>query len=166
MNSTISTPFLSQKTVAVSFLADRQRAFKRFRLVWWMCASTALIVLWYQHSQMKFRFHHLLPVWCDREILRHLCGIALKRSTKSEAILCAFCAPVSIFGTNLAQTCDHSLVCDNLVDNKQTKNQTNSVTLFRKRTIPTERPPLVGEVSSNFSDRGCRVVGATNPRGR
>jgi hypothetical protein len=28
---------------------------------------------------------------------------------------------------------------------------TNSVFLVRKRTIPTERPPLVGEVSANFS---------------
>jgi hypothetical protein len=28
--------------------------------------------------------------------------------------------------------------------------QTNSVALVRKRTIPTERPPLVGEVSINF----------------
>jgi hypothetical protein len=29
-------------------------------------------------------------------------------------------------------------------------NKTNSVALVRKRTIPTERPPLVGEVSGNF----------------
>jgi hypothetical protein len=28
---------------------------------------------------------------------------------------------------------------------------TNSVALVRKRTIPTERLPLVGEVSANFS---------------
>jgi hypothetical protein len=34
------------------------------------------------------------------------------------------------------------------------------------RTIPTERPPIVGEVSANFIDRGCRVVGATGPQGR
>jgi hypothetical protein len=27
---------------------------------------------------------------------------------------------------------------------------TYSVALVRKRTIPTERPPLVGEVSANF----------------
>jgi hypothetical protein len=27
---------------------------------------------------------------------------------------------------------------------------TNAVTLVRERTIPTERPPLVGEVSANF----------------
>jgi hypothetical protein len=36
----------------------------------------------------------------------------------------------------------------------------NSVTLFRKRTIPTERRPLVNEVSA---DRGCRVVSVTDP---
>ena len=29
-------------------------------------------------------------------------------------------------------------------------NKTNSVALVRTRTIPTERPPLVGEVSANF----------------
>jgi hypothetical protein len=44
---------------------------------------------------------------------------------------------------------------------KQTK--TNSGALVRQRTIPIERPPLVGEVSA---DRGCRVVSATNPHGR
>jgi hypothetical protein len=30
------------------------------------------------------------------------------------------------------------------------KLKLNSVTLIRKRTIPTERPPLVGEVSAKF----------------
>jgi hypothetical protein len=34
VNSTISTPFLSQKTVAISFLAGRQRLFKLFQLVY------------------------------------------------------------------------------------------------------------------------------------
>jgi hypothetical protein len=29
-------------------------------------------------------------------------------------------------------------------------NKTNSVALVHERTIPTERPPLVGEVSGNF----------------
>jgi hypothetical protein len=28
------------------------------------------------------------------------------------------------------------------------------VALVREQTIPTERPPLVGEVSDNFADRG------------
>jgi hypothetical protein len=31
-----------------------------------------------------------------------------------------------------------------------TLDVTNSVALVRERTIPTERPPLVGEVSTNF----------------
>jgi hypothetical protein len=34
------------------------------------------------------------------------------------------------------------------VQSKKTK--LNSVALVRKRTIPTERPPLVGEVSANL----------------
>jgi hypothetical protein len=28
---------------------------------------------------------------------------------------------------------------------------------------PTERPPLVGEVSTDLADRGCRVISATIP---
>jgi hypothetical protein len=36
------------------------------------------------------------------------------------------------------------------LNDKQRKKQTNSAVLVRKRTIPTERPPHVGEVSANF----------------
>jgi hypothetical protein len=32
--------------------------------------------------------------------------------------------------------------------------------------MPTERPPLVGEISANFADRGCCVVSTTDPYGR
>jgi hypothetical protein len=43
----------------------------------------------------------------------------------------------------------------------------NSVASVRKQTIPTERPPLVSEVSANFfAHRGCHVVSMTNPYGR
>ena len=38
----------------------------------------------------------------------------------------------------------------------------NSVALVRERTIPTERPPTVGEVSANF----CGLRGVTGPHGR
>ena len=39
--------------------------------------------------------------------------------------------------------------------------------LVRERTIPTERPPLVGEVSANFLRiEGCHVVSATHPHVR
>jgi hypothetical protein len=40
---------------------------------------------------------------------------------------------------------------------------TNSVALVRERTIPTERPPLVGEVIANFRIEGCRMVSAADP---
>jgi hypothetical protein len=33
-------------------------------------------------------------------------------------------------------------------------------------TIPTERPPFVGEVSVNFWVEGCRVVSEAHPYGR
>jgi hypothetical protein len=40
----------------------------------------------------------------------------------------------------------------------------NSVASVRKRIIPTERPPLVSEVRTNFfADRGYHVVSVTNP---
>ena len=43
----------------------------------------------------------------------------------------------------------------------------NSVALVRERTIPTERPPPVGEVSANFLRiERCHVVSATVPHGR
>jgi hypothetical protein len=37
--------------------------------------------------------------------------------------------------------------------------------LAGKRTIPTERPPLVGENSAKFADIGYGVVSVTDPRG-
>jgi hypothetical protein len=38
--------------------------------------------------------------------------------------------------------------------------------LVRERTMPTERPPLLGEVVPTFADRWCRVVSATDSHGR
>jgi hypothetical protein len=39
----------------------------------------------------------------------------------------------------------------------------NSVVLVRKRTTPTERPPIL---MPTFADKRCRVVSATDPHGR
>jgi hypothetical protein len=52
------------------------------------------------------------------------------------------------------------------VEIKKKKLKLNSVALVRKRTIPTERPPLVGEVSANFYGERCRVFSATDPHNR
>jgi hypothetical protein len=42
-----------------------------------------------------------------------------------------------------------------------------SVASVRKRTLPTELPPLVSELSANFLRiEGCHVVSVTNPYGR
>jgi hypothetical protein len=46
------------------------------------------------------------------------------------------------------------------------KKKKNAVALVRERTMPTERPPLVGEVVPTFADRGCCMVSATDPPGR
>jgi hypothetical protein len=43
------------------------------------------------------------------------------------------------------------------INNNNNNNNNNSVALVRERTIPTERPPLVGEVSANF----LQIEGAT-----
>jgi hypothetical protein len=41
---------------------------------------------------------------------------------------------------------------------------TNPVALLCERTVPTERPPLVGEINANFCGyRGVRVVSAVDP---
>jgi hypothetical protein len=51
--------------------------------------------------------------------------------------------------------------------NNNNNNNNSSVALVRKRTIPTERPPLVGEVSTNFCGQKG-VVGSARriPYGR
>jgi hypothetical protein len=46
------------------------------------------------------------------------------------------------------------------------KPKLNSVAWVRERNIPTEPPPLFGEVSATFADRGCCVVSTTDPHGR
>jgi hypothetical protein len=104
MDSAINTPFLSYKSVAISFLAGRQCLFKHFRLVWWMYVHP---LLW------KPRFHQLLLVRCDWEIRRHLCGFALKESKPKP--FSAFCSHLWAFSESiLCKTCDN---CDNLVQN-------------------------------------------------
>jgi hypothetical protein len=62
-------------------------------------------------------------------------------------------------------------LCSNIgyrsfVRDKKTNTKLNSVALVRERTIPTERPPPVGEVSANLWIEGCHVVSATDPHGR
>jgi hypothetical protein len=47
-------------------------------------------------------------------------------------------------------------------DPMKTKTKLNSVAGVPERTIPTERPLLVGEVSANFADRGYHVVSVTD----
>jgi hypothetical protein len=89
-NSTISTPFLFKKTVAVTFLQADNICVNFLSLFVNVCASTALTSVWFQHSQMKSRFHHLLLVQCDSEIHHHLCGITLKKPKPKP--FSAFCA--------------------------------------------------------------------------
>jgi hypothetical protein len=64
-------------------------------------------------------------------------------------------------GDNIQQ-CKHQ---EYIIFNIQLKYK--SVALFRKRTIPTERPPLLSaKLMPIFAAKGCRVVSATDPHGR
>jgi hypothetical protein len=69
-------------------------------------ASIALTALWFQHSQMKPRFHHLLFIWCIWELHRHLCGITLLSLRKPKSFY-AFCMhPWEFSEAILSKTCD------------------------------------------------------------
>jgi hypothetical protein len=76
----ISTPFVYQKTVAISFLAVVCWNFSAYLVN--VCASTALTALWFQHPQMKPRIHHLLLVRYDWQIHPHLWGILYTPGTE------------------------------------------------------------------------------------
>jgi hypothetical protein len=50
----------------------------------------------------------------------------------------------------IARVRDVTTGCTDSVSPRILAQLTNSVALVRELTIPTERPPLVGEVSANF----------------
>jgi hypothetical protein len=47
-----------------------------------------------------------------------------------------------------------------------TEKKLNCVALARERTMPTERPPLLGDVVPTFADRGRCVVSEMDSNGR
>jgi hypothetical protein len=96
VNSTISTLFSapSQKTIAINFLADN--IFLNFFGLF--SSFTALTELWFQYSQTKPTFHHLLLIRCDWVIQLYICDIALKKSNP-EAIR-------FILDARVRKTCD------------------------------------------------------------
>jgi hypothetical protein len=101
MNSTISNPFLSQKTVPISFLAGWQCLFKHFWLVWWMCVHPLLWLLF------GFNIHKWNPgfITCySYDIIEKFITTfaVLLKKVKAEAILCVLCVPMSIFRTHVA----------------------------------------------------------------
>jgi hypothetical protein len=54
----------------------------------------------------------------------------------------------------------------NKYNDTKLKTKLISVALVRELTMPTEQPPLVGEVVPTFSDKGYRVVSAKDSHGR
>jgi hypothetical protein len=65
----------------------------------------------------------------------------------------------------------HSFACfllthplDKIQEVSVHRKKKNSMVWVREQTIPTERPPLVGEAFANFfADRGCHVVSMMDP---
>jgi hypothetical protein len=70
----------------------------------------------------------------------------------SDSVLCTFSVSRSQNPPVTFVSCGVVAVTFNLmiqIINKKTKKK-NSGALVRRQTIPTERPPLIGEVSANF----------------
>jgi hypothetical protein len=61
----MSTAFPSQKTTAISFQADNV-CVNVFGLFDECVCIHFFAALWFQHSQMKLKFHHLLLLGCDK----------------------------------------------------------------------------------------------------
>jgi hypothetical protein len=87
MNSTITTPFLFQKTAVISFLVnDYLKIFGLFGECVCIYCDCSLVSTY----TLKPRFHHLLFVLRDWEIHHHLCGAAVNKSKPKQ--FSAFCA--------------------------------------------------------------------------
>jgi hypothetical protein len=67
----------------------------------------------------------------------------------------------SLFKTTAVKTSNPALSL--FYKSLQSLIKKNSLALVRERNMPTERPPLVGEVVPTFANRGCCVVSATDP---
>jgi hypothetical protein len=88
MNSTFNTPFLSQKAVAISFVAGREGMFKLFRLVWWMCL---LPLIWLLFGFNIHKWNSSFNTCCSYDVIEKLIAIFVlslwEKPTKAEAIL-------------------------------------------------------------------------------
>jgi hypothetical protein len=72
MNSTISNPFLSQKTIVISFLADSIC----LNFFWFLvdaCASTALTALWFQFTYQNPGFF----ICCSYDVIEKFIAILI-----------------------------------------------------------------------------------------
>jgi hypothetical protein len=104
--SATSTPFLSQKIAAISFLAGNV-CLNFFWLAWWMCAHPLLWLLF------GFSIHKWNP-----------CLIACyhtmwSRNSSPSLWFSAFRAHPSEFSESMLRKNCHSLACDNPVENNE-----------------------------------------------
>jgi hypothetical protein len=106
MNSTISTPFLSQKIVAISFLADSVCLNFIGLLVnvcvCVHCLDCLLVSTFTNETQVSSPVSHKMWLRTSLPSLWYR-----SRKVKVETILWIFCTPMSIFRTHLVQNCDN-----------------------------------------------------------
>jgi hypothetical protein len=98
MNFTISTPFLSQKTVAISFLAD---ICLNFLGLFGECVCIHCFGYTFVSTFHKLNADFITCYSYDET--EKFIAIYRSKKVKAEVILCVLCTPVSIFGTHLAQ---------------------------------------------------------------
>jgi len=84
-------------------------------------------------------------------------GVMQRKTSFFEAILVLSSPCSSLTETEDLDVERDGVVCFEVLSNRlpilyivRENNEKNSVALVRTRTIPTERPPPVGEVSANF----------------
>jgi hypothetical protein len=104
--------FAVPEKVAINFVTGR-RLFKLFRLVWWMCASTASTALWFQHLLMKPGFITCYSCGVIEKFIAMFVVSLYRSESRSQPL--RFCAhPWAFSEPILLKTCD-SLACDILV---------------------------------------------------
>jgi hypothetical protein len=121
-----------------------------FRLVCLMCAYTTLTARWFQHSQMKFRFHHLLLVRCDWEIHLHFV-VPLWKKSNPKSFFAFFAHPWAY------------LYCDNLVENSAW-----NLWKFARKFWNCEAPPFTNFLStlwtvSSLTTHGLFIANSCSP---
>jgi hypothetical protein len=132
--------------VRLSILSDR---FPRvFRQVTCLSLSYLQCVLYAFYMSRPFHsswFYHNINIWQGSHIQKLLIAVFSEGSSCILPLLSKWAQ--SPLGLSMWEITYMMYVCTKQL---QYKTKLNSMVWVRERTIPTERPPLVGEVIANF----------------